>query len=100
MNMPDQVSSFVAALIANAKRIEGWEVCNLRDGKCFADTVVYVKRLTDGSWQVCDNYEKFFSAIYLYKDGEWSIRHMYSELPAKPFDYYKCMLDADIMFTG
>lgn len=105
--LPWQVQNFVAALIANARTVEGWETPDLAGGKCFAETIAYVKKKPDGSIQVCDNYEKFFDIIYLYtpgkdvnEEGMWTIRHMYSDEPAESYSYEQCMADASIMFTG
>jgi hypothetical protein len=100
-NLPEQVKTFVDALVANAKQVEGWDECDLEGGKCFADTVVYVKRLEDGSIQVCDNYEKFFDTIYTHSpEGQWSIRWMYADREPQTYSYEQAMSDASIMFTG
>lgn len=105
---PEQVRTFVQALIANAKEVEGWEVCDLEGGKCFADTIPYVKLLSDGRIQVCDNYEKFFDTIYTYtpsadeseRAGKWEIRWMYADREPRSYTFEKCMADAHCMFTG
>lgn len=100
-NLPEQVKSFVEALIANAKQVEGWDTCDLEGGKCFADTIPYVKKLDDGSVEVCDNYEKFFDGIFIYSaEGDWSLRFMYSDRLPELYSYEKAMADASIMFTG
>jgi len=98
---PDQVRQFVHALISNAKEVEGWEVCDMEDGKCFADTIAHIEHKEDGRWVVCDNYERFFSLIYTYTvAGEWTVRRMYGEGGEMPYSFAKCMADASIMFTG
>lgn len=99
---PDEVRQFVTAMIANAKTVEGWAVLEFNDDtECFADRIPYVKRLSDGSVQICDNIEKFFSTIYRFSpEGVWTVREMYSDEPPKPYTFEQCMADASIMFTG
>ena|SRR5277367_80809 len=100
-NLPEQVTSFVTALIANAKQVEGWDGHDMEGGKSFAETIPYVKRLDDGSIQVCDNYERFFDTIYTHSpQGEWSVRWMYADRQAQAYSYEQAMSDANIMFTG
>lgn len=99
--LPEQVKTFVAALVQNAKQVEEWAICDMEGGKCFADTIPYVKTLEDGSVQVCDNYEKFFDTIYTYHPTHgWSIRWMYADRAPKSYSYEMAMADANIMFTG
>lgn len=99
---PDEVQQFVAALIANAKKVKGWEALEFGGGtECFADRIPYVRRLEDGGFQVCDNFEKFFDTIYKRSaDGVWTIRAMYSDEPERAYTFEQCMADASIMFTG
>lgn len=98
---PEEVRDFVTALIANAKTNEDWAKPDLEGGKCFAETIPYVKRIPDGSVRIMDNYERFFDTIYQRSaDGVWTIRAMYSDEPAKPYTFEQCMGDAQIMFTG
>jgi hypothetical protein len=100
--LPEEVKTFVSALVANAKQVEGWDTCDMEGGRCFADTIPYVKTLDDGeSVQVCDNYERFFDTIYTYHPTQgWSIRWMYADREPESYSYEKAMADAQIMFTG
>lgn len=106
--LPEQVRTFVLAAIANAKEVEGWDICDMEGGKCFADTILYVKRLDDGRIEVSDNYEKFFDIIYTYtpsqdesmRAGVWNIRWMFADRSPRTYTFEQCMSDARCMFTG
>ena len=64
---PEQVRRFVQALIDNAKSAdEEWRKPDMAGGKCFAETIPYVSRESDGRIQVCDNYERLFGTVYTY----------------------------------
>jgi len=98
--LPEEVRNFVKALVENAKQVEDWAKPDMSEGRCFADTIAYVSRRDDGSVEVSDNYERFFDTIYIYQDGEWKTRRLYSEQEPKNYTYEQCMADASIMFTG
>lgn len=107
-DLPNQVKDFVTALVANAKLNKEWAICDMEGGKCFADTIPYVKRQVDGSYQISDNYERFFDTIYVFtpnadathSPGEWSLRYGYSDIAPHSYTYEQAMADASIMFTG
>lgn len=90
--VPSQVRDFVLAVQANAKEAEMGDL---------ADDIVHVEKKDDGSYVICDNYERFFSTIYTYKgEDQWEVRTMFSDSPNRPYTFSKCMSDASIMFTG
>lgn len=108
LSWPEPVKLFVEAMIANAKKVEGWDEPSLIHGsvETFADSVVYVKRLDDGNgnvtFEVMDNYERFFDRIYRYDpaNNAWQVRWCYSEREPIAYTFERAMLDASIMFTG
>ena len=87
--MPTEVKKFVDAVEANAKEAE-----------MSLSRLVHTKMKDDGSWQMSDNYERFWSLIYTYRDGEWFVRDMHSERSEKPYTFAKAMSDASMMYTG
>lgn len=102
--LPEQVRTFVQALIANAKEAhEGWGEHDYEDGRCFADMIPGVESQEDGTYIVCDNFERFFSTMYHFipeGEGRWEVRNMYGEGGWRPYTYEKALADASIMFTG
>jgi hypothetical protein len=59
----------------------------------------YASKERDG-WEVADNFERYFSKIYVYRDGKWFTRTMYSDEPERPYSFSKAMSDARIMYEG
>ena len=99
--LPEQVRNFITACVANAKTVGTWSVCDMEGGKCFADTLLCISQNDDGSVEISDNYEQFFSTIYTYTaQGEWKVRRMYSEEAYRPYSYEKAMRDASVLYTG
>lgn len=86
---PQEVLDLEAAIEANAKEAE----LNLPHLVC-------VEKKDDGSWVLCDNYERYFSTIYVYEDGQWFVRQMYSDMPRKAYSFERAMQDAGMMYTG
>jgi len=94
--MNKEIEQFIAAIKENASNI--W---NKPDDKDFIDGLICVVKLKDGSTSICDNYERFFHAIYrIDEQGNWYIRYMYSEKPERPYSFVQAMRDAKIIYTG
>lgn len=86
---PKEVLALEAAIEANA-RSAGLEL----------PAFVSVNKEDDGSWVLCDNYERYFLTMYVYEDGQWFVRQMYSDTPRKPYSFERAMQDASMMYTG
>lgn len=92
--MPDEVRQLKEAIEANER------ASSAENGMESLPDPVYAKKNSDGSWSVLDNYERFFDTIYIYRDGQWSVREMYSDEPERPYSFARAMSDARIMYTG
>jgi len=59
----------------------------------------YLSRDDDGSYSISDNYERS-SLILEYRNGQWTIRRMYSEAAPKRIDFEDALGNARLMFHG
>jgi hypothetical protein len=98
--LPEPVQEFVRRAMESAKK--AWS--EDEDGgptDSFFNTLLGVTRTPEGV-VILDNFERFFDTIYLYTtDGEWKIRHMYSEESGyKPYTEEQALQDASMLYTG
>lgn len=94
-SVPRQVRKVAKAMRKNAR--EAWGADDP-----IANDVVHVSQQDDGRWTIADNYERFFSTIYIYEKTSqtWTIRTMYAGDEERPYDLERALSDASIMFTG
>jgi len=93
-NAPAPVREFVNVALDNARK--AWDDDPSED---FVLSLLYVHEESDG-WHVSDNYERFFSGIYRYHEGQWYVRGMYSDTPERPCSHGSMMSTASILYTG
>lgn len=91
--LPKQVQDFVRAAKKNAMKA-------FDNDKAFVSGLLYLGKYPDGTIEIADNYERFFSTMYFYTpDGKWETRRMYSESARrKPYTYEQAMQDASMLY--
>lgn len=95
MEKPEEVQKLEDAINAN------W-ISSFEEGDAPSNDAVHVSfHEEDNSWTICDNYERFFDQIFIYRDGKWSYRLMFAETDREyEYSFEKAMHDASIVYTG
>jgi len=86
--LPDEVKQFITTCNENAqKAIE-------------IDDIIYVQKCEDGSFEISDNYDRFFSTVWKYTaDKKWMVYDR-GEERWDEYSFELAMEDASILMTG
>jgi len=92
MAVPKEVAAVRDAMQSNAER--GGLSPHI------AKKVVYCQQEPNGTWQLCDNFERYSDLILEYdSDGQWTTRRMSSDARPKKITFGEALANANLFFA-